>query len=113
MGMWHPHSSPETSDEREGRRVELVGLAAEVATVAGRVQEDLAGLEATAQVDELRAECERLLGAAMGVLSPGASVDTASEALDDALASFREHQGACVLLRAQADVLGGGVTILL
>lgn len=111
--MWDPNSPWESSDAREGRRVELVGLAAEIATVARRVHEDLASLEASGPVAALRAESERLQAAAMQVLSPTAQVDTSPQALDEALAAFREHQGACVLLRQQADVLAGGVTILL
>lgn len=109
--MWDPNAPWQAGDEREDRRVELVGLAAEVATVAGRVTEELAGRQASEQVQALRAECERLLAAAMGILSPAAQIDTSAPALAEALAAFREHQGACLLLREQADVLASGIHI--
>lgn len=111
--MWEPNAPWQASDEREEKRVELVGLAAEVATVASRVTEELASREASEQLQALRAECERLLAAAMGILSPAARIDTSAPALDQALAAFREHQGACLLLREQAEVLAGGINILL
>lgn len=111
--MWDPNTPWEQRDELEGKRVELVGLAAEVATVVRRVGDDLARVEATPQVDELRIEGERLLAAAMQVLAPGAQPPASLPGLDEALAAFHGHQRDCVQLRQRADTLIGGVTILL
>jgi hypothetical protein len=111
--MWDPNTPWEQRDELESKRVELVGLAAEVATVARRVGEDLAALDATSPVTDLRTQCEQLHAAAMQVLSPSSQLATSLQGLDDALAAYRDHQRACVQLRQSADTLVGGVTILL
>lgn len=78
---------------REAKRLQLVALAAEVATVASRVREQHAKLPLRRRLPGLERECRALESATMQMLFPGTLSHELSEGeLDFALELFRGYQ---------------------
>ena len=100
----------EQQDERERTRLQLVGLAAEVATVAERIQAELPAGEA---VEELRSRCRLHRATAMDVLAIETRFeDYTDEELRQSVRTFRRHQREVLLLRGQAARFLGDLQIL-
>jgi hypothetical protein len=90
------------SDERELTRLELVGLAAEIAAVAGHAKSTLLPEGCSASADLVRQRCRFFLRSAQLVLSPEACVEHLSTAeLQTAVRSFRALQRKLASLREE------------
>jgi hypothetical protein len=93
-------------DEREAQRLELVGLACEIAVVAGHIDDDLAPVQADAAAQDLRASCGEHRRVALELLAPETLFEAlSSQALLEALDAFRARQREIVRLRSQVDRL--------
>jgi hypothetical protein len=93
-------------DEREAQRLELVGLACEIAVVAGHIDEDLAPVQGDAAAQDLRASCSEHRRVAQELLAPETLFEALSpESLLQALDAFRARQREIVRLRSQVDRL--------
>jgi hypothetical protein len=100
-GWWH-----DARDERELVRLDVVGLAAEVATVARHIDEGLPPTGAYRRTDEVRAQCRSMLQMALLVLSAETRFEEISaEDLFEALDMFRDLQRKVVRLREEAEHL--------
>lgn len=94
-------------DDRELVRLDVVGLAAEIATVARHTEEVLPPAGAYNAADEVRARCRSCLHMALLVLSAERSFENASASeLLEALDVFRELQRKVLRLRDEAERLG-------
>lgn len=84
----------EQRDSRELIRLDLVGLASELATVAGRIHEDLPRASGDVEVEELRSRCLQHRDKALALLSRETRFERLTdEALLEKLRSFRdEHE---------------------
>jgi hypothetical protein len=101
-GWWH-----DPRDERELVRLDVVGLAAEVATVARHIDDGLPPIGAYRRTDEVRAQCRSMLQMALLVLSSDTCLEEISpEDLFEALHVFRDLQRKIVRLRDEAQHLG-------
>jgi len=90
-------------DPRECIRLEVVGLASEIATQASRIQETLRHVSEPA-AQRVADRSGELALHAWSVLQPQATVHEASEdALLDALVALRREQRTMLKLREQAD----------
>ena len=99
-----PSDCREEPDERELLRLELVGLAAEVATLSVRIEEELAGRQPEA--GQLTATRRLLSERAFSVLRPETSFDSIKTgALVAALRILREDQRRMLELRRQVAAL--------
>lgn len=104
-GPWQPPQK-----EREQMRLDLVGLAAEIATVASLVSEDLPAESQDPRVDELRSTCIEHFHRALAVLSRHARLEDFTESsLLQAWDSLRDHQMRVRRLRSQAECLRDGM----
>lgn len=100
-GWWH-----DPRDERELVRLDVVGLAAEVATVARHIDDGLPRTGACRRGDEVRAQCRSMLQMALLVLSAETRFEEiAAEDLFEALDLFRDLQRKIVRLRDEAALL--------
>jgi hypothetical protein len=100
----HPIWLDEPRDERELTRLELVGLAAEIAAVAAHRESRLLPEGQSRYSDKLRQRCRFFLHAADQVLSPQARLDTMSTTeLQQAVNSFRALQRKLGSLRGGSD----------
>lgn len=91
-------------DERELTRLELVGLAAEIAAVAEHAQGVLLPEGQSRRDDKTRQRCRFFLRWAHQVLSPDARLDNLSlPQLQKAVESFRALQRKLVVLRKRTD----------
>jgi hypothetical protein len=92
--------------ERERTRLELVGLAAEIAAVAGHAKSTLLPEGLSAKADVVRQRCRFFLRSAQMVLSPEACLDHLStQDLRKAVASFRALQRKLACLREEEPQL--------
>lgn len=99
---WH-----EPRDERELIRLDVVGLAAEVATVARHIEDGLPPAGAYRGADQIRAKCHSYVHMALLVLSADNSFEEISGTdLLEALDVFRDLQRKVVRLRDEAERLG-------
>jgi len=99
---WH-----EPRDERELVRLDIVGLAAEVATVCRRIEEALPPADSCRLADQIRAKCHSYLHMAELVLAGDNGFAEASESdLVEALKVFRDLQRKVLRLRHEAERLG-------
>lgn len=101
-----PHCEPlnELHDERELTRLELVGLACEIAAVAQHAQSTLLPQGHSRRADSVRQECHELLRSADRVLSRDARHDELSTPeLHEAVNSFRQLQRRLATLRGEPD----------
>jgi hypothetical protein len=97
----------EPRDDRELVRLDVVGLAAEIATVARHIEDVLPDAGAYRQADQVRARCRSYLHMALLVLSAENSFHNVSGSeLLEALDVFRDLQRKVVLLRDEAERLG-------
>ena len=97
----------EPRDDRELVRLDVVGLAAEIATVARNIEDVLPPIGGSRQADVLRAQARSHLHMALLVLSAEKSFHEAGGAeLLEALDVFRDVQRKVVLLRDEAERLG-------
>jgi hypothetical protein len=104
-GWWH-----DARDERELVRLDVVGLAAQVATVARHIDVALAPIGVHRRTDEVRAQCRSMLQMALLVLSADTCLEEISaEDLFEALDVFRDLQRKIVRLRDEAEHLGDSV----
>lgn len=91
-------------DERELTRLELVGLAAEIAAVAAHMEARLLPEGQSRYSDKLRQRCRYFLRAADQVLSPDARLEQLSlPELQTTVASFRALQRKLGSLRGGSD----------
>ncbi|GAB3764472.1 hypothetical protein GCM10028796_19580 [Ramlibacter monticola] len=98
---------PELRDDRELVRLDVVGLAAEVATVTRHIEEALPPSGNYRAADQIRAKCHSYLHMAQLVLSGDTSFDKVGGAdLLEALDVFRDLQRKVVRLREEAERLG-------
>lgn len=90
---------------RELMRVEIVGLASEIETVAGRVDLDLPG-DGGGGADQLRSRCRTHRENASAVLAvENRFEEWPEQKLVAALEFFRQQQRELVQLRSEADLL--------
>jgi hypothetical protein len=100
----------EPRDDRELVRLDVVGLAAEIATVARNIEDVLPPVGAYRHADQVRARCRSYLHMALLVLSAEKSFeDVSGSDLLEALDVFRDLQRKVVLLRDEAERLGDSV----
>lgn len=94
----------EARDEREFTRLELVGLAAEIAAVAAHRENRLLPEGKSRYSDQLRERCRYFLRAADEVLARDARLDKMSLAeLQQAVVTYRALQRRLVVLRGRSD----------
>jgi hypothetical protein len=106
-GWW---SAPR--DPRELARLDLVGLAAEVATVARHVEAALAPFDGYPEAQEPRARSRTYLHMALLILSAETCFDEMGEAeLMEALEVFRGLQRKVLRLRGEAERLGDSLPV--
>jgi hypothetical protein len=104
LRIWDAATSHEW-DARERTRLELVGLASEIATQACRIQEALQGIGNPALLELGEATREMALRAS-AVLEPQASVHYFSqEVLERVLVELRRDQKDMLILRERVDRL--------
>lgn len=97
----------EPRDDRELVRLDVVGLAAEIATVARNIEDFLPPTGAYRHADQVRARCRSYLHMALLVLSAETSFeDVSASDLLEALDVFRDLQRKVVRLRDEAERLG-------
>jgi hypothetical protein len=97
-------------DERELVRLDVVGLAAEVATVARHIEDALPPVGAYRSADQIRAQCRSHLHMALLVLSADTAFHTVDEGeMLEARQVFRSLQRKVVRLRDEAERLGDSV----
>lgn len=95
-------------DARECIRLDVVGLASEVATQASRIEETLRGVSDPAGRD-VADRSRELATRARSVLEPQADVHQASQdALLDALLALRRDQRIMLKMREEADEIARG-----
>jgi len=98
---WH-----EPRDDRELVRLDVVGLAAEIATVSRHIEDVLPPTGAYREADQVRARCRSYLHMALLVLSAENSFEEVSASdLLEALDVFRDLQRKVVRLREEAERL--------
>jgi hypothetical protein len=101
-GWWH-----DARDERELVRLDVVGLAAQIATVARHIDCGLAPIGLHRRTDEVRAQSRAMLQMALLVLSADTCLqEISAEDLFEALDVFRDMQRKIVRLRDEAERLG-------
>lgn len=94
----------ESGDERELMRLELVGLASEIAAVAHHAQGKLPPEGYSPRADGVRQQCRFLLRSAHRVLSHDAALESLSTSqLREAVDSLRGLQRKLAALRSQGD----------
>jgi hypothetical protein len=104
LRLWQSTSAPEW-DARERTRLELVGLASEIATQANRTNEALQGI-GNAALLELGEAAREMAMRAWAVLEPQASVHYFSqEVLERVLVELRRDQRDMLMLRERVDRL--------
>jgi hypothetical protein len=97
----------EPRDDRELVRLDVVGLAAEISTVARHIEEVLPPSGVYREADQVRARCRSYQHMALLVLSAERSFEDASASeLLEALDVFRDLQRKVVVLRDEAERLG-------
>lgn len=105
MFGWPSGFVEELRDARECIRLEVVGLASEVATQASRIEETLSRV-ADPAAGHVAQRSRELATRARNVLAPDASLHQASEdVLLDALLALRREQRTMLRLREEADEL--------
>lgn len=105
MFGWPSGFVEELRDARECIRLEVVGLASEVATQASRIEETLSRV-ADPAAGTVAGRSRELATRARNVLGPDASLHQASEdVLLDALLALRREQRTMLRLREEADEL--------
>src|SRR5437764_8125099 len=98
----------EEPDERELLRLDIVGLAAEVATLSTRIHEDLLGIFSP-EVPRLTELRRSLSERSLSLLAPQASFDGISmSAMRATLDLLREDQRRIMELRREAECLAEG-----
>lgn len=101
LGTRPPLSRP---DHREALRLELVAVAAEVATLAARVQEEAEFWMDPDGLEPVFAEAEDLLGKAAQVLAFDSGTHTMDEAeIHSRLVTFKGYQSQAMLLRSRVE----------
>jgi hypothetical protein len=97
----------EPRDDRELVRLDVVGLAAEIATVARHIEEVLPPSGAYRRADQVRARCRSCLHMALLVLSAETQFENISASdLLEALEVYRDLQRKVMQLREEAERLG-------
>lgn len=100
-------------DAKEAKRLQLVALAAEVATVASRIREQNARLPARRRDAQLERECRALESAGLQMLFPPTRSHELSEReLEVALGLFMGHQQHVAELMARANHSQGRISRL-
>jgi hypothetical protein len=102
----------EERDERELARLDLVGLACEVATLADRIAEAVHD-SADPRVTESAARLEPLSRRSLELLAPQTEFGSFSDAaLEHALAELRQHQQQMLQLREDVERILAGWSVI-
>lgn len=92
--------------QRERSRLELVGLACEVAVVSGHMDEELAPVSENMRARELRDSCQAHHRVALELLAPETCFEDLSDAgLLHAIDAFRDRLREVMRLRSRVDGL--------
>lgn len=101
LQRWH-----ERADERERSRLDLVGLACEVAVLAALMDEDLAPVNQDRRARALQDSCREHRSAALDLLAPEARhEDLTDDGLRFAIRSFHDRLREVMRLRTRVDRL--------